>query len=163
MDNNESVPKKKFYKRWWFWVLAVIALFIIIGAMGNDDAAKDQTAGQSEQTSQSESTPTSTPAVKVTAETLMRDYQANEVAADAKYKNQTLEVSGLVDTIGKDILDTPYVSFKTNEVIFTVQCMFDKSQADQLAPLAKGQSLIVRGKVSGKLGNILLNECQIVK
>lgn len=27
--------KKKFYKRWWFWVLAVIVLFIIIGASGS--------------------------------------------------------------------------------------------------------------------------------
>lgn len=33
MDNQES-PKKKFYKRWWFWVGAVFILFIIIGASG---------------------------------------------------------------------------------------------------------------------------------
>ena len=34
---NEIVQsgKKKFYKRWWFWVLAVIVLFIIVGASGS--------------------------------------------------------------------------------------------------------------------------------
>jgi hypothetical protein len=33
MENQEA-PKKKFYKRWWVWVLAVIVLFIIIGIAG---------------------------------------------------------------------------------------------------------------------------------
>jgi hypothetical protein len=32
---NQATPKKKFYKRWWFWVLAVIALFVIIGMTGS--------------------------------------------------------------------------------------------------------------------------------
>ena len=34
MDNQE-VTKKKFYKRWWFWVGAVVVLFIVIGASGS--------------------------------------------------------------------------------------------------------------------------------
>lgn len=34
MDNQEDT-KKKFYKRWWFWVGAVFVLFIVIGASGD--------------------------------------------------------------------------------------------------------------------------------
>lgn len=32
MDNQEG-QKKKFYKQWWFWVIAVIAAFVIAGSM----------------------------------------------------------------------------------------------------------------------------------
>lgn len=153
---TQPVAKKPFYKRWWVWLVGIIVLFIIIGASSGGGATSDQ----SKKEANKESEQVVTPAQKVTAETLMRDYQANEVAADSKYKGQIVEVSGIVDTIGKDILDNPYVSFKTNEVIFTIQCMFDKSQAEQLAGLSKGQKLTVQGKVSGKLGNIILRECK---
>jgi hypothetical protein len=34
MDTQESA-KKKFYKRWWFWVGAVIVVFVIIGVSGS--------------------------------------------------------------------------------------------------------------------------------
>jgi len=33
MENQESA-KKKFYKRWWFWVGAVLVVFIVIGISG---------------------------------------------------------------------------------------------------------------------------------
>lgn len=33
--DTEVKPKKKFYKRWWFWVGAVLVLFVIIGMSGN--------------------------------------------------------------------------------------------------------------------------------
>ena len=34
MDNQEGT-KKRFYKRWWFWVGAVFVLFIVMGASGS--------------------------------------------------------------------------------------------------------------------------------
>jgi hypothetical protein len=35
MDKENVVSKKKFYKKWWVWVLGLILLFIIIGASGD--------------------------------------------------------------------------------------------------------------------------------
>jgi len=32
MDTQDGAKKKKFYKRWWFWTLAVLVLLFIIGA-----------------------------------------------------------------------------------------------------------------------------------
>ena len=43
MDNQES-PKKKFYKRWWFWVGAVLVLFIIIGMSGSGSPSQTATS-----------------------------------------------------------------------------------------------------------------------
>lgn len=102
--------------------------------------------------------------LKVTAVQLAEDYKANEIAAEAKYKNKPLEISGLVGDIGKDILDTPYITFQTEQyaIINQVQCMFSKSDEQILASLSKGQRVTVTGEVSGKMGNILVKGCQIV-
>ena len=49
-------PKKRFYKRWWFWVLAVIAFLIIVGIAGSPtpekvgEAPSQQTPSQPKQT-----------------------------------------------------------------------------------------------------------------
>jgi hypothetical protein len=161
MDNQEK-NKKKFYKRWWFWAIIVL-VFIIIGSSGGNKA-KDSDNNTSEQPAQSEAV-TQESAIKVTAPQLLSEYEANEVAADAKYKNKMVEVSGTINSIGKDILDNPYVALNGNSpsLIFNVQCMFDKANQAQLATLTKDTSITLRGKVSGKMGNILINECSIVK
>lgn len=44
-----------------------------------------------------------------------------------------------------------------------VQCMFSKSDEVELAAVAKGQKITLRGEVSGKLGNIIVKSCEIVK
>jgi len=48
MENQEQKPKKKFYKRWWFWVLVAIVVFTAIGSSGN----KPQKIGTTEQPAQ---------------------------------------------------------------------------------------------------------------
>lgn len=103
-------------------------------------------------------------ALKVTAVQLAEAYKANEVAADAKYKGKALEISGLVGNIGKDILDTPYITFQTEQyaIINQVQCMFAKNDEQILATLSKGQSVKVSGEVSGSMGNIIVKGCRIV-
>lgn len=103
--------------------------------------------------------------IKVSAVQLSEDYNANQVLADAKYKNKSLEISGIIDSIAKDILDTPFVSLKGRETsFFGVQCMFGKADEPKLATLSKGQSIVLRGEVSGELiGNVLVSGCQIVE
>lgn len=123
-------------------------------------------SGKSENTLTSSIEQTSTePAIKVTASKLASDYEANEVSADATYKGKILEVTGTIENIGKDILDTPYVALSNGvQYSFTsIQCMFDKSDQSQLTTLSKNTKITLRGKNSGKLGNIILRECSIVK
>ena len=43
METAEN-PKKKFYKRWWFWVGAVFVLFIIIGINGSGNGSSQTAA-----------------------------------------------------------------------------------------------------------------------
>jgi hypothetical protein len=98
----------------------------------------------------------------VTAKDLIAHYKANEVSADSSYKNRSLVVTGLVDTIGKDLLDTPYVTLNSGETISfpSVQCMGSRN-SNEFAALRKGQQVKVVGVCTGKFGNILLSPCSI--
>lgn len=45
---SAAPPRKPLWKRWWFWVLAIVALFIVVGvAGGSDDSTADDTAADS--------------------------------------------------------------------------------------------------------------------
>lgn len=162
----EEMPKTKkpIYKRWWVWVLGIIVLFIIIGAVSGGSSEPSNSSGGNSSAKKSEAQTTPPPAaIKVDAKKLSADYEANEVSADNQYKGKIIEVSGTIKDIGKDILDDPYVSLETGNIIFGVQCMFDKSDAGLLANLAKTQKITLSGKVSGKLGNVILRDCKIVQ
>lgn len=100
--------------------------------------------------------------ITVTAKALTDEYIQNEIAADEKYKNETIEVSGTIQGIGKDLLDDMYVTLKTNDLITSVQCMLDDSESTKAANLNKNQSITLRGEVSGKMMNVLLNDCVIL-
>lgn len=155
--DSKTEPKKKFYKRWWFWVLVII---VIIGLNSGGDSSKQTATNGQTQTS----TEQAKPAIKVSAIALATAYKDNEVAADAKYKGKIVEVTGIVDTIGKDILSTPYITLSTGQYSFeSIQCMFSKSDEAQLANVTKGKSMTLRGEVSGKMMNIQVSGCSIVQ
>lgn len=139
-------------------IVLVLILLVLVGTtMPESDTAT--VASSKEETST-----TAREAIKVTATKLADDYKANEVAADAKYKGNLVEVSGTIGTIGKDITDTPYVTLTIGQYdILSVQCMFGRNDQTALATLAKGQSITLQGEVSGKLGNVLVRGCKIVQ
>lgn len=160
MDTQDK-PKKKWYKRWWAYVLYVIILLSVLSSVGSSkNTEQAATSGSSPAVAQQPKE-----AIKVTALELSTAYKDNEVAADQQYKGKTVEVSGTVDTIGKDILDTPYIAFAGEQyaIIDRVQCMFSKSDESQLATVKKGQKITLRGEVSGKMGNVIVNGCSIVQ
>jgi hypothetical protein len=103
-------------------------------------------------------------AIKISAPKLAQAYIDNEVNADSLYKGKPLEISGTIKDIGKDITDAPYVVIETNpsDYFTQVQCMFGKADIAELGALKKGSQITIRGNVSGKLGNILVRNSQVV-
>jgi hypothetical protein len=102
------------------------------------------------------------PEVTTSAAQLSHDYEANEVAADARYKGKIVQVTGTVDSVGKDITDTMYVSLNGGDqyqIIGLVQCFFSASHQSQLAQMQKGMMVTVKCKCDGKFGNILMKGC----
>jgi hypothetical protein len=104
-------------------------------------------------------------AISVTANRLVNEYKANEVAADEKFKGKMLLIEGLVDKIGKDILDTSYVALTSGaEFEFVgVQCFFAKKDNAMLAGLHKGQKVAIKGRCDGLMGNVLIKDSVLLR
>lgn len=127
----------------------VVAGFFFI-AFGSDD----------EKTTETEIA-TETPALSVSAGQLYADYEANGVAADEKYKGKVLRVTGKVNSIDRDILETIYVTLQGDEYFGDVQCFFAEDHVRTASQLSKGQTITVKGKCDGKLMNVMLKGCVI--
>ena len=103
-----------------------------------------------------------TNAIIVEATSLYQVYERNAVEGDQRYKGQWLHVLGTVRDIGKDILDTPYVTFDVADenALSTVQAMFTRGRDENLlAGFSKGQRLAVVCMGDGKLVTIILRDC----
>lgn len=90
--------------------------------------------------------------IDITVSQLLSEYQNNEVAADLKYKGRLLRVSGIVESVGTDIMGSPYiVVVQTPDDWSGVQCVYPQTTYFQnlLAELNKGDTIAVTGKCEG--------------
>ena len=100
------------------------------------------------------------PSAYISAEALKNEYEENEVRADQQYKDKIMEVSGVVSSVGTDILDRPYVVLTNGQRgIFAIQCFV--TDKNRVAQLNKGDEIVIVGKGAGKMGNVILNDCYI--
>ncbi len=112
----------------------------------------------------SSTTPSATPspgAITITAAQLYAEYDANQEAANAKYRDKTIKVTGIVNEIGVDRVDTPYLVLTGGDGLFGVQCMFSTQDLAKLAQLSIGQSLTVQGICQGFGIDVILKNCSI--
>jgi hypothetical protein len=100
---------------------------------------------------------TTAEAIDISARELQADYDANEVAADERYKNKILRITGTIESINKDILDDPYVVLRTGD-FKGVHCHFNSS--DGLQSLRKGKQIAVRCRADGYIiGSPVAKDC----
>ena len=96
----------------------------------------------------------------------VQEYNNNEVRADEQYKNKLVVVYGAVEDIGKDIVDSTYITLSDGQKysLKNVQCMFsDEGEIHKVADLQKGEKVRVVGKCRGESLTIpLLKNCYIV-
>lgn len=99
-------------------------------------------------------------ALDVSAAELFKDYAANEVSADDRYRGKVLRVSGTVESINKNIVDDPYVMLRAGGDFDGVHCSFDSTQTSSLASLSRGQRVTLRCRGNGKMiGSPMLHDC----
>lgn len=144
--------------------LVVFAIGIIASSGGSDKGPEGSTSASSTVSALTDTNKATEPRViKITASQLYSEYEENEIAADTAYKKQILEVSGTLGTIAKDVLDSPYVTLKTGNIIGSIQCYLKETEVSKAASLKSGTNITVRGEGGGKLGNVLVRKCEIVK
>jgi hypothetical protein len=105
---------------------------------------------------------TSQPAIEIEVRDLLAAYVTNEIDADLHYHSRRLRLSGIIDTIAKDVVGTMYVTFTATRSGRRVQCFFATEWADTLAKLRPGDSAYFGGTCSGLFGNVLLNDCTVI-
>ena len=104
-------------------------------------------------------------AMELTVEELLSAYATDEVAADTKFANKLLRVTGVVTMIDvKDMLDTHYIRLTRAErnLLQSVRCMFDKKHAPVLQQLVIGQTVTVQGIYNGSIIEIRMMDCVLV-
>ncbi len=98
-------------------------------------------------------------------EELYSAFSAGEVAADAKFTNKTLTVTGVVDRITvNDVHSIYYIILASAEKKeqWNVRCMFDRKYGAQLNRLTVGQTMTAKGKYDGYKLNIFMKDCVLV-
>lgn len=99
--------------------------------------------------------------LEISALELYRAYEANEVSADGQYKGKKLLITGVVGTIGKDVLDNPYVSLSV-DYLQSVNCYFDDKNNKVLSQLSKGQKVEIIGTCRGlTLTDVVVKDCEL--
>jgi|SRR6185436_1193187 len=137
-------------------LLAVLLLVFVV--LGCNRSRKSTTTNSNSGPSSSSS---EAAAGDIEAEDLFSEYQANKDAADTRYRGKTIVVRGTVDTT-KAEGTSPYITMKTSSLILRVQCIFPKSDTAAVSGLSKGQTVRVRGKVFGRIGNVVLQDCELL-
>lgn len=162
-DQVQAQPlvKKKSGLPWWAWLVIIVGGGFYVTAILSDvfDSFSTSTTEQTE-TQQVKTI------VSVTAYDLAAAYKSNEVAADEKYKGKTLRITGTIDSIGKDIIDTPYVTLKGEPGDYSmedVQCMFAEDDIATLSKLSKGTTITIIGTGGDYLTNAQLDNCHIAE
>ena len=96
--------------------------------------------------------------ILITAEDLYKEYEANEIAADRKYKGKLLKISGTIRDIGKT-LGEPHINLATGKFSNQVIVYFpDKKYDDRLAQYSTGDNIEVTGTCKGEtLGMVVIS------
>jgi hypothetical protein len=143
-------------------ILGMLIVFWVIGSLsGNKSENKNQPITQNNKETQVTET-VKEEAIKVSAESLYQSYKENTVNADNIYKGKLVTISGTIGTIGKDIMDDPYVTLKADQYFSNVQCFVDKNDTE-ISSLKPDQSITMEGRVDGYLMNVIVKKCKIVK
>ncbi len=104
-------------------------------------------------------------AMELTVEELFSAYETDEVVADANFVNKILRVTGVVAMIDiKNKLETHYIRLTGAEedLLQSVQCVFNKKHAPALEQLEKGQMVTVQGTYNGSIIAIRMVDCVLV-
>ena len=103
---------------------------------------------------------------ELSVEELYSTLKADRAAAEAKYQNRILKVTGSVyRTVINDNLDVAIliIASAKNYSEWQVSCTFDRKREQNLNRLTEGETVTVQGKYSGYGATVLMRDCAIVR
>jgi hypothetical protein len=103
--------------------------------------------------------------VVVNAADLVKEFQADAEAAGRKYQGKYLELTGVVERVGKQHDTIPFVIVNGGDenAKVKVECYFetaDRRYQARLNGLKKGDPITVRGEFTGQVSNAQVRMCE---
>lgn len=138
------------------WVVIIILVFAIIGAVsgGNDSKSGNSTTASSTSEKKEDVTPTPIEYTAVAVNDMMSDLDNNAMGASDKYKGKYLEITGKlanIDASGKYINLMADGDFE----IIGVQCYIkNDDQKSKVSSMSKGDTVTLKGKCTD-VGEVL--------
>lgn len=150
------------------WIAAICLGFVLLLVIGVIAGKKDNESTLHSITSKA--TQETNPAIntsdlpRLTAIQLQKEYEANEVAANQKYKRQQLIVTGTVDSIDETITGAPVLMLKGTSSFNWVIAGLKRNPKDAAGQLNKGARVTLRCTVTGfVVGSTALDDCTFVE
>jgi hypothetical protein len=97
----------------------------------------------------------------VTATDIQKAFEENEKASSEKYINKIIEVSGEIASVRPGEKNALNISLRTGNDLSNINCTFPTP--GDTTNLKKGNQITLRGKCSGFLMDVLLNNCAVIK
>lgn len=168
-DANRSDGNLKKGWKWWQITLAVIGGMFVIGALMPKDTSTKTARVAGTPVSQDEINAGASGtrdrvnnALQVTAAELFNAYDSNEAAAQQRYGDRDLLVTGTVKSIDLDFMDKPNVLLETPNQFMSANASLTEESEGFAANLSKGQSVtLLCGDVSEAVGMPMLKKCEI--
>lgn len=123
-------------------VVAAVAVILYVYLKPHRDVAKEQ-------------------GVQLSAQNLYDAFKTNEAAANARYLDKAIELTGEVAAVSKNQDGNTVVDFKTSDPMVMINCTF-KTDPGVLKP---GQTITFKGICTGYIPdmNVVINEGILVK
>lgn len=155
---EEVKVKKPFYKKWWFWVVAVLFCLWVIGGVLSEfeeDNVESSTKETEETTVAESPTEPSSKYMVVTVSQLVADLDANALNAKEKYKGAYVEITGRVDVIDASGNYIGLYSTDKGWDLTNVHCdIKNKEQKEFVRSISTGDIVTLRGKITS-VGEVL--------
>ena len=100
---------------------------------------------------------------EITATVLVAEFNANETAANAKYLDKVIAVKGNVADMKIDSAGQATIFLDSGDPLAFVSCSFYNDEVSSTQTLQKGVEVTIKGMCTGKLMDVVLNKCSIIK
>jgi hypothetical protein len=102
-------------------------------------------------------------AYEVSASGLLAEFNNDEPAANKKYIDRVIAVKGKVTDIKTDSTGQTTVFLDSGDLMSAVTCSFYQDETPAVKTIHTGDEVTIKGKCTGKLMDVVLNKCSIIK
>ncbi len=101
-------------------------------------------------------------AFQINATQLFAAFEKNEKAAELKYLDQILQVSGEITNVSQKADGVQTITLQSEHLLFGVLCELDPLSEHPENKLKKGETISLKGICTGMLSDVVLVRCVIL-